>query len=65
MPDIGPMELIIVLAVVLIVFGPGKLPDIGRSLGGSIREFRDSVRGGDEEPKAEAEEQKPQPPSAV
>ncbi|HET7036596.1 MAG TPA: twin-arginine translocase TatA/TatE family subunit [Thermomicrobiaceae bacterium] len=61
--DIGPMELVIVLAVVLIVFGPGKLPDLGRTLGGSIREFRDSVRGDDEEP--QAEEHKPEPPAAV
>jgi sec-independent protein translocase protein TatA len=39
-PHIGPWELIAILAVVLIIFGPGKLPDVGKSLGKTIREFR-------------------------
>ena len=46
MPGIGPMELIIVLGIALIVFGPKKLPDLGRSLGGGMREFKNSVTGG-------------------
>lgn len=37
---IGPMELILILVVALIVFGPGKMPEIGRSVGSAIREFR-------------------------
>jgi sec-independent protein translocase protein TatA len=45
MPAIGPMELIIVLAIALIVLGPKKLPDAGRSLGRGLREFKDSVSG--------------------
>jgi sec-independent protein translocase protein TatA len=40
MPDIGPMEVILVLAIALLVLGPSKLPEIGKSLGSSIREFR-------------------------
>ena len=40
MPDIGPMELILLLAIVLLVFGPGKLPEVGKSVGNAIREFR-------------------------
>jgi sec-independent protein translocase protein TatA len=44
MPDIGAPELIIILVAVLIIFGPGKLPDLGRTLGKSIREFRHSVQ---------------------
>jgi sec-independent protein translocase protein TatA len=40
MPDIGPMEIILVLAIALLVLGPSKLPEIGKSLGASIREFR-------------------------
>jgi len=40
MPNIGPTELIIVLVIVLIIFGVGRLPDIGGALGKSIREFR-------------------------
>jgi sec-independent protein translocase protein TatA len=47
MPSIGPMELIIVLAIALIVLGPKKLPDAGRSLGKGLREFKDSVAGRD------------------
>jgi sec-independent protein translocase protein TatA len=38
--NIGPMELILILAIALLVLGPGKLPDVGKSLGESIREFR-------------------------
>ena len=49
MPAIGPMELIIVLAIALIVLGPKKLPDAGRSLGKGLREFKDSVSGRDRE----------------
>jgi sec-independent protein translocase protein TatA len=37
------MELIIVLIIALLVFGPKRLPDIGRSLGKGMREFRDSI----------------------
>ncbi|MDP8943040.1 MAG: twin-arginine translocase TatA/TatE family subunit [Actinomycetota bacterium] len=47
MPNIGPLEIIIVLAIVLIVFGPKRLPDLGRSLGSGMRNFKDSVTGKD------------------
>lgn len=46
MPNIGPMELIIVLVLALIILGPKKLPDAGRSLGRGMREFKDSLTGG-------------------
>jgi sec-independent protein translocase protein TatA len=46
LPGIGPMELIVVLVIALIVFGPKKLPDLGRSLGGGMREFKNSITGG-------------------
>jgi sec-independent protein translocase protein TatA len=49
MPNIGPLEIGIVLVIALIVFGPKKLPDLGRSLGTSIREFKGSIGGGDDE----------------
>ena len=51
MPNIGPLELVIVLAIVLIIFGPKKLPQLGRSLGGGLREFKNSVsgKGGDDD----------------
>ncbi|MCX6550450.1 MAG: twin-arginine translocase TatA/TatE family subunit, partial [Acidobacteria bacterium] len=40
MPNIGPVELVIILVIALLVIGPGKLPDVGAALGKSIREFR-------------------------
>jgi sec-independent protein translocase protein TatA len=45
MPSIGPLELIVVLVIALVVFGPKKLPDLGRSLGTGMREFKDSITG--------------------
>ena len=45
---IGPTELIIVLVIVLIIFGAGKLPEIGGAMGKAIREFRSSHNGQDE-----------------
>ena len=48
MPNIGPMELVIVLVIALLVVGPKKLPELGRSLGGGMREFKDSISGKDD-----------------
>ncbi len=63
MPGIGPMELIIVLGIALIVFGPKRLPDLGRSLGGGMREFKNSVTGGgDRDELSPAEAPNPQKP---
>src|SRR3954451_4779866 len=45
MPNIGPLELIIVLVIVLLIFGPKRLPGLGRSLGSGMREFKDSITG--------------------
>lgn len=45
MPNIGPLEIVIVLVIVLLIFGPKRLPDLGRSLGSGMREFKDSVTG--------------------
>lgn len=44
MPSVGPMELAIVLVVALLVLGPKRLPEAGRSLGRGLREFKDSIR---------------------
>jgi len=52
MPSIGWQELIIVLVIVLIVMGPKRLPDMGRSLGRSIKEFKQSSSSEIEEAKA-------------
>jgi sec-independent protein translocase protein TatA len=43
--QIGPTELIIVLVIVLVIFGPKRLPGLGRSLGSGMKEFRDSLTG--------------------
>ena len=45
MPNIGPMELVVVLIIALLVLGPKRLPAAGRSLGQGIREFRQSISG--------------------
>ncbi|MTD47039.1 twin-arginine translocase TatA/TatE family subunit [Conexibacter sp. W3-3-2] len=45
MPNVGPMELVIVLAIALIVLGPKKLPEVGRSVGNGLREFKESISG--------------------
>ena len=45
MPNIGVPELMIVLVIALIVLGPKKLPEVGKSLGKGMREFKDSIAG--------------------
>ena len=46
--SIGPMELIVVLAIALMVLGPKRLPDAGKSLGRGLREFKGAISGGDD-----------------
>jgi sec-independent protein translocase protein TatA len=48
MPNVGPMELIVILAIALIVLGPKKLPEVGKSLGKGMREFKESLSGENE-----------------
>jgi sec-independent protein translocase protein TatA len=43
--SVGPMELVIVLVIALIVLGPKRLPEVGRSVGKGMREFKDSLSG--------------------
>jgi sec-independent protein translocase protein TatA len=59
----SPIELIIILVVVLVIFGPKRLPDLGRSLGRGMREFKDSVTGKDkdEELPESSTAEKPEP----
>jgi len=47
---VGPQELILVLLIVIIIFGARKLPDLGRSLGEGIRNFKKSISHKDNEP---------------
>jgi len=50
---IGPWEIAILLVIVLLVFGPKRLPEMGKSLGKGMREFKNSVTGKDDDPPAE------------
>lgn len=54
MPSLGPTELIIILVIVMLIFGVGKLSDIGGALGKSVREFRKSTIEDDTQEKASA-----------
>jgi sec-independent protein translocase protein TatA len=48
MNDLSPWHLILILAIALIIFGPGKLPDLGKALGEAMRSFRQSSSGNTE-----------------
>ena len=53
---LGPMELLIILAIALLVFGPSKLADLGKGLGEGIKNFKSAVKDGEKE--AESTEKK-------
>jgi len=68
--NIGPLEIAIVLIIALLVFGPKRLPELGKSLGKGIREFKGSISGEDdkdEQPDEQAQivaaDPTPPPPS--
>jgi sec-independent protein translocase protein TatA len=72
MPNIGPVELGIILLIILLIFGPKRLPGLGRQLGSGMREFKDSLTGrgrdnesddADEQPAAPRRELDPPPAS--
>jgi sec-independent protein translocase protein TatA len=59
MPNIGPMELIVVLVIALLILGPKKLPGLGRSLGTGMREFKESITGKDDDKSITAPDDEP------
>ena len=58
MPNVGAPELIVILVIALLVLGPKKLPEVGRSMGRGMREFKDSLAGNDSD-------DEPTPPPAI
>ena len=56
---IGPWEIILILVIVLIIFGAGKLPQVGSALGKGIRSFKQGVNGDEKEEEDEEEEEAP------
>lgn len=44
MPNVGLPELMVVLVLALVIFGPGKLPDVGKAIGKSLREFKNASK---------------------
>jgi sec-independent protein translocase protein TatA len=74
MPNVGPLEIAVVLIIVLIIFGPKRLPELGKSMGHGIREFKDSISGNSDKDSPEekrrelqasqqAQVSQPQPPA--
>ena len=60
MPNVGPLELVVVLIIALVIFGPKRLPELGRSVGKGIREFRSSVSGDNDD-----EDESPSKPAQI
>jgi len=72
MPNVGPLEIAVVLVIVLIIFGPKRLPELGQSMGRGIREFKDSISGDKDKDSPEekrrelqASESQPTPPATA
>jgi sec-independent protein translocase protein TatA len=59
MPNLGGMEIVIILVIVILIFGVGRIGKIGGELGKSIREFRKGIQGDDKNAEKPADEQKP------
>lgn len=60
---IGPWEIALVLVIILIVFGVGKLPQVGGAIGKGLRAFKKGQRGEDDEEEEEEEKPKPKKPT--
>ncbi len=49
MPNIGPLELVVILIIALLVLGPQRLPQVARSVGKGMREFKEALSSGDDD----------------
>lgn len=58
MPNLGPTELIIILVIVIVLFGVGRIGKIAGELGGGIRAFKDGLQGDEKEKEKEKQEAK-------
>ncbi len=64
MPNVGPFELILVLVIALLVLGPKRLPEVGRSVGKGMREFKEAISGENDEDEEPEPEKLPGSPQA-
>lgn len=53
--SIGPLEIVLIIVVLLVIFGPKRLPSLGRSLGSGMREFKESITGDDKPEQTDAD----------
>jgi sec-independent protein translocase protein TatA len=65
MPALGPWELIIILVIVVVIFGAGRIADVGGALGKSVREFRGAVKSPEEKAAEKAAEEAARTPSTA
>lgn len=59
MPHLGTTELIVILVIVILIFGVNKIPQLGKGLGEGIRNFKSSLKAGQEDPQAKSEKSEP------
>ena len=62
--NVGPMEVVVVLIIALMIFGPKRLPEMGKSLGKGMRDFRSALAGEHDAEEKQAPEEKPHLPVA-
>lgn len=55
--NIGPASLVLILVIALVIFGPGKLPGVGKALGESVHGFKKGIAGDEEEKKEEVKKE--------